>query len=115
MLDQKTVHELFAYDQHTGHLMKKARLSQTPIKAPQVVIDGKYYRTSTIVWLYVTGEYHDYIKRLNGNNHDNRWINFRLPRTKTKHYQAYTPSTPTPLDNLLTSILWHKAVNENKS
>lgn len=79
MLTQSTVRKIFDYNPTTGELIKKARLSRTPIRSPQVVVDGVYYRTSTIIWLWMTGEAPEYILRINPSNHDNRWVNFRLP------------------------------------
>jgi hypothetical protein len=92
MLDQTTVRSLFTYEPTKGHLFRKSSVTHKPIKSPQVVINGVYYRTTTVIWLYMTGETPQYIHRINKKNSDNRWVNFRLPRT----------NTPNPSDNLNT-------------
>ena len=91
MLDQTTVRALFTYEPTKGHLFRKSSATHKPIKSPQVVINGIYYRTTTVIWLYMTGETPQYIHRINKKNSDNRWVNFRLPRTD-RHIPTNTPS-----------------------
>lgn len=38
---------------------------------------GKHYKLHRIIWLYMTGEWPDYVDHINGNKADNRWCNLR--------------------------------------
>ena len=76
--------EMFQYLPYQGILRKQTKgTSRKPIttRYVHVNIDGKIYNitTASIIWLYMTGEWHQYVQR-----HDN------LERRKQKLPPVYT-------------------------
>ena len=92
-LTQEQVRELFDYVPHTGVLTKRTKgTSRKPITSRYVHIKIKNkihnVTTASIIWLYQTGEHHQYIQRIDNNKRrklnlmpiytNNKWNNFTV-------------------------------------
>lgn len=106
-ITQETVKRLFTYEPDTGYLVWKYN-PQKPKgwntqwagrragsyrgdKPSQVGIDGTLYFAHKLVWLYLFGEWCDYIEHRNGDNYDNREHNLRESTHSQNHGNRNNP------------------------
>tara|TARA_R110000787_G_scaffold105430_1_gene212847 strand:- start:31 stop:522 length:492 start_codon:yes stop_codon:yes gene_type:complete len=90
MLTQERLKELFHYDPYTGVFTRLVRISRNT-KVGDIAgrlrnskgyhyirLDGKFYYTHRLAWLYMIGEFPSgQIDHINGNKDDNRFTNLR--------------------------------------
>ncbi len=83
-LTAERLRELFTYNPETGHFrrLKNAKTAQYRANYRGYIrlqIEGRYYKTSRLAWLYMTGDWPDgIVDHANRNRADDRWINLRL-------------------------------------
>lgn len=89
-ITQEQLHELFHYDENTGHLIRKVKIPRarnanvgdiagyaTQEGYSGIKVAGKKYQAHRLIWFYVYGEWPEEIDHINGNKSDNRLSNLR--------------------------------------
>jgi len=88
MLTQKRLKEVLHYDPETG-LFRRALKTSNRVKVGEIAgtenaygylvicVEGKLHQAQRLAWLYMTGEWPEFIDHKNGHRADNRWSNLR--------------------------------------
>ena len=115
MLTQARLKELLRYDRRTGMFYARVARLRRPVgvrvgyinnvnKYRYIWLDGKFYKTARLAWLYVYGCFPEQVDHKNRVRDDDRIANLR----EATRYQNHANSKTRPSKSGLKGAHWHR-------